>query len=103
MRQHCRLTARNGCLCRGLQQVALLIMGPSVEAATSSQALWLPGPSLLLAASAVRRIKAHQRRLPLSASAPLEGISCCPRCSKDFALLGFYEVCSSLTYHEASG
>jgi hypothetical protein len=22
---------------------------------------------------------------------------------KNFALLGFYEVCSSITYHEASG
>jgi hypothetical protein len=49
-------------------------MGPSVNAATTSQALWLPGPSLLLCASAVRGIKAHRLRSPISARAPLGGI-----------------------------
>ena len=32
------------------------------------------GPPLLTSAIAVRGIEAHQRRLPLSATAPLEGI-----------------------------
>ena len=50
------------------------VIGPSVEAATTSQALSLPWPSLHLSACAVRRIKAHHRRLPLSATAPLGSI-----------------------------
>jgi hypothetical protein len=42
--------------------------------AATSPALSLPGPSLLLSASAVRVIKPHHRQLPLSAAAPLGGI-----------------------------
>ena len=49
------------------------VIGPSVEAATS-QALSLPGTSLLVSASAVRGIKPRHPQLPLSATAPLGGI-----------------------------
>jgi hypothetical protein len=49
------------------------VIGPSVEAATS-QALWLPGPSLLLSACAVRGINPRHPQLPLSATAPLGSI-----------------------------
>jgi hypothetical protein len=45
-----------------------------VEAATTSQALSLPGPPLLLSVSAVRGIKPHHRRLLFSATVPLGGI-----------------------------
>jgi hypothetical protein len=49
------------------------------------------------------RDKSAPLSLATSASALLGGISCFPRCSRIFALLGFYEVRSSLTYHDASG
>jgi hypothetical protein len=50
------------------------VIGPRSVEATTSQALLLPGPSLVLSACAFRGIKPHHRQLPLSATALLGDI-----------------------------